>query len=145
LRKFHYQKNGKIIRVASDCPYRWKQCPKIRCSQHIIWCRWKPGDLISLPERIIFHHLNSLDVHCYLDWIDEPHTLEEIGKVFHLTRERVRQIQDKTIRVVKTRVRAKVWRNGKLMEKYPVKDFVRKRLNIPEPQYAHQRVSEDYA
>ena len=55
--------------------------------------------LDHMMDQIARHGLIDLDIECKGDLhIDDHHTLEEVGKQFDVTRERIRQIEAKALR-----------------------------------------------
>ena len=85
-------------KVYGDCKNHPEPCPWIRCRYHMIWDRWQQIKLKGNAE--IAQILSSMPVTCCLDYAKRDHSLEEVGKVLGITKERVRQIQDKALRKI---------------------------------------------
>lgn len=86
----------------SDCENHLNPCPWIRCADHMIW--FNPSTWESLKNKsshYIANHINKMPVTCWHDYTKTDHTLEECGKLFGITRERIRQIQDKALNRIK--------------------------------------------
>jgi hypothetical protein len=81
------------------------------------------GDCIGgprpCPALACRYHLDSPSESCALDVADRgPHTLEQIAVVVGLTRERVRQIEDKAIRKVRRALARRAERGGGTLEDF---------------------------
>lgn len=81
-----------------DCKDHFEPCPWVRCHHHLLWDCYK---LLKSKGNIeIVRILFSMPVTCSLDYTKQDHTLEEIAQVFNMTRERVRQIEEKALRKI---------------------------------------------
>jgi hypothetical protein len=60
--------------------------------------------LRDMTDDKLVRVLLGMEYTCVLDWAAKgPNTLEEIGRMFGVTRERIRQIQDKGLSKLKVR------------------------------------------
>jgi len=76
---------------------RWvtrKPCPDYRCPHNLFW------EGLSLDGRKIHLTDKALAIGNCCCLVDEPWTLQEIGEVWGLTRERIRQYEAKALRKV---------------------------------------------
>ena len=97
-----------------DCVKGLRPCPFISCKWHLIW--ELPGkercDIFSLSDNAVVDYILSMGETCVLDVADTREaTLEEIGSLFHVTRERVRQIEAKALRKLRHPIRSRKLRN----------------------------------
>ena len=79
----------------SDCKGHPEPCHWIRCKHHLLWDIYP--DIKKKDNREIVKCLFKMPITCIFDYTNSDHTLEDVAQVFGITRERVRQIQDKAL------------------------------------------------
>lgn len=97
-------------RTRADCMDGPRPCPWISCRYHLFdevahRILHVPKDgLRDMTDDKLVRVLLGMEYTCVLDWAAKgPNTLEEIGRMFGVTRERIRQIQDKGLSKLKVR------------------------------------------
>jgi hypothetical protein len=95
-----------------DCENEPRPCPWVGCRYHFFFevigrILKIPKDKIpSVPDDVLVNILEKMEYTCILDWAAKgPNTLEQIGQMFGLTRERVRQIEFKGLRHLEVQAR----------------------------------------
>jgi hypothetical protein len=75
----------------ADCVDGRRPCPFVGCRHHLfLEVQERSG---NLSYRYGHAELDELAHTCSLDLAETPHTLEEVGEILGVTRERVRQLQ----------------------------------------------------
>lgn len=81
-------------RTRGECKDGQRPCPYVSCRHHLGYEVLPSG---SILEVFAGTEVWDLPNSCTLDLAEVPHTLDEVGAVLSLTRERVRQIEEKAL------------------------------------------------
>lgn len=98
---------GSRPRTRAECLTSPRPCPWVGCRYHLFWelaprhFSIPPSQIDSLSPDKCASFIESMPTSCVLDIVQDGMTLEETGKLFGITRERVRQIQAKAMRRLK--------------------------------------------
>jgi hypothetical protein len=89
----------------ADCCDGPRPCPFISCRHHLFEelapriLKVKRDKLGDQTDERLLRVLMGMEYSCSLDWAEKgPNTLDQIGQMFGVTRERIRQIQDKGLK-----------------------------------------------
>jgi len=86
-----------------ECKDGPRPCPWVSCRYHL-YC-----EVSSRGKLLIFHpevELENMQASCALDFCEEERTLDEVANVYGLTKERVRQIEERALCKLRRRTQA---------------------------------------
>lgn len=87
-------------KTRKDCAAVVRPCPYVGCKYNTYLDVRESGSIIfTNPDKEPWDI--EPDKSCILDQVDDEHTLEEIGDVFNVTRERIRQIEVRILNKIK--------------------------------------------
>lgn len=98
INAFLYPERVVRPKTRGECEHAARPCPYVGCRYHLyLDVNPATGNLkMNFPDREVW----ELEHSCALDVAEEPRTLEEIGDILRITRERVRQIERTALAVM---------------------------------------------
>lgn len=81
-------------RSRAECEDGPRPCPYAGCRYHLGYEVLRTGSIVEVYSGT---EIWDMPHTCALDFAETPHTLDEVGAVLQLTRERVRQIEEQAL------------------------------------------------